>query len=991
MKFVPEMRHSVDTVGAREHLQSSQLYISSASTMTKKRTKQAAPHKSRDPFRIVTSETARMGRTAKGIFSTHRAHADINLAELSESLTEKQSEEICNIYKNNLHKDYSYRFLDDSQQVSAQSLLSQLGLDTETLTSVQSRYAIRWSKVVGKGDSREKRYLYSWYVNHSCLITYILTITPDSDCGYNHQAAGSDIRHNQWEFTGCLAHVEVVWHIKTSKVLRIRGYFEHNEGCRQAKCVNKPDLPLHPSVFDASLKMLLQGHTYESVIAKNETQYDKRAYPDMPQQDEGILKSRYRWLLETKDHRTLFRKLDRARGVDVTQEAHINIDEWLNHSSPSYNANLAASVFHYEPRRTKDDRFELCIATKEMRDAAWVYGNKKQLILDGTFGVSKAKVLLFIAMAIDNNGKGIPLAFFLFSAPSENKHTPAGYDTSILTKLLKIWKNSLEAEVGNDFSCLVAITDTDTKERKALTLTFSDIYLLICRFHIRQSWQNHRSKSVLGQTSAHSAIRARLARIEDELLATTIYEDACAIIKRESTAMEQLSRTEDEILALGALKHIHYLSSYWLSSEAIWKSWSDRGREDAAALLNCPVSSVVGTTNHLESFNGLLKNRKLQQHKRFGRRLRLDVLIKVLINNTLPSIFRRKRLARQEQNLIEKRIRSLPGGEELVSKPSNVLDSIPVAYLQPDQGRDTAAQSLLSNKQIGSPEFINNSFTFECYSSLALSNESAPTVYKISMQLNGQASCTCKDFQHRGGACKHMRAALLRLNQIRSSSENISIPIVQLPSTEIDARQLISALQAAPTTCDPVQETISAIDCLILEDGDAIFEDDSEDEDNGLTQHSSTKPMEPEKPISLYFQASHNEYDIPVLRGTAKLGVDDQSVARVLRDLEYVTPKLHDLVGFLDGVHLHSEFIPRAQACRSAIQPVVEALDRLLQQTTFKDTMDVEEILPRADFRLQKSNSASTSQTTTKRRREDILPPSPEKGSAKRHQSYSVN
>jgi len=127
------MRQRIDTVGARKHLRFVQLAISSASTMTKKRTKQAAPLKSRDPFRIVTSETARMGRTAKGIFSTHRAHADINLAELSKS-----------------------RFMEDSQQESAQMLLSQLGLDTETLASVQSRYAIRWSKVVGKGDYSHK-------------------------------------------------------------------------------------------------------------------------------------------------------------------------------------------------------------------------------------------------------------------------------------------------------------------------------------------------------------------------------------------------------------------------------------------------------------------------------------------------------------------------------------------------------------------------------------------------------------------------------------------------------------------------------------------------------------------------------------------------------------------------------------------------------------------------------------------------------------------
>jgi hypothetical protein len=46
-------------------------------------------------------------------------------------------------------------------------------------------------------------------------------------------------------------------------------------------------------------------------------------------------------------------------------------------------------------------------------------------------------------MVVDENKKGIPVAFLLFSAPTGNKQSSAGYNTAILTKLLQAWKDSL--------------------------------------------------------------------------------------------------------------------------------------------------------------------------------------------------------------------------------------------------------------------------------------------------------------------------------------------------------------------------------------------------------------------------------------------------------------------------------------------------------------------------------------------------------------------
>jgi hypothetical protein len=77
-----------------------------------------------------------------------------------------------------------------------------------------------------------------------------------------------------------------------------------------------------------------------------------------------------------------------------------------------------------------------------------------QIILDGTFGVCDKKVLLFIAMAMDETGRGIPLAFLFFSAPSRNQQMAPGYNTDILKKLLHEWKVSLGSKNSEDFELL---------------------------------------------------------------------------------------------------------------------------------------------------------------------------------------------------------------------------------------------------------------------------------------------------------------------------------------------------------------------------------------------------------------------------------------------------------------------------------------------------------------------------------------------------------
>jgi hypothetical protein len=73
--------------------------------------------------------------------------------------------------------------------------------------------------------------------------------------------------------------------------------------------------------------------------------------------------------------------------------------------------------------------------------------------------------------------------------------------------------------------------------------------------------------------------------------------------------------------------------------EDLWQSWSHYGRIQAASCLGIPIDGVLPTTNHLERFNGVFKNKYLTQWQHSGRRLHFDVLVFHLIQHILPHIF----------------------------------------------------------------------------------------------------------------------------------------------------------------------------------------------------------------------------------------------------------------------------------------------------------------------------------------------------------------
>ncbi|KAJ7337402.1 hypothetical protein DFH08DRAFT_705376, partial [Mycena albidolilacea] len=617
-------------------------------------------------------------------------------------------------------------------------------------------------------------------------------------------------------------------------------------------------------------------------------------------------------LLQCHDTRSLYRQFSRLHGVKVSEKPHINLHDWLDLHSRQYNPTLASAVFHYSTRTTKEEHLEVCVAIDEMKEASWKYGHCSQIIVDGTFGVCDKRLLLFIVMGIDENKHGVPLAFLFFSVPTRNQLSSSGYNTDILAKLLKLWRTSLETFWGRlSFYALVAITDTDLKERAALLHVFMGITLLICKFHLCQSWRNHRNKLVKGKSPESMEVKARLCLVEQKLVETTTLDAAVQIIEDERRVLTAWMETSHRAPAERGLLHLEYLSSYWLSFD-LWASWSDFGRYTAAEILGCGFDGVLPTTNHLESFNGLLKRKYLHCWQHGGHRLRVDVLIQIIVTWVLPAVFAQHQLQRREQDCISEWILSLPGSERLLAnkRAGHTETPCPVAYFAADPSRDTTAAQLLDNNQISAPTLDADTFFFSCYSSFATELDENPLAYRVEIRTNGTASCTCPDFTKNGRACKHICVALLKIIELRQQIPDI--PLIYLLTSESEARILQARLAAHSAASLPSLVRSSALPTLVAAQkiNELLADDSVAYDDTEGTENEEPEDVDGDND-SVATDASGDADELNISHnpaGSSTTAVDNQAIARVSYELAHHIPKIQELTHCLADINsVHSE------------------------------------------------------------------------------------
>lgn len=79
------------------------------------------------------------------------------------------------------------------------------------------------------------------------------------------EAKGLTVNPQPWErkgpydFTGCLAHIDLTYNWKNYKVIRITGVIKHGEACQKQQMTRLPPVPLHPHVYQIAMQQANEG------------------------------------------------------------------------------------------------------------------------------------------------------------------------------------------------------------------------------------------------------------------------------------------------------------------------------------------------------------------------------------------------------------------------------------------------------------------------------------------------------------------------------------------------------------------------------------------------------------------------------------------------------------------------------------------------------------------------------------------------------------
>lgn len=200
---------------------------------------------------------------------------------------------------------------------------------------------------------------------------------------------------------------------------------------------------------------------------------------------------------------------------------------------------------------------------------------------------------------------------------------------------------------------------------------------------------------------------------------------------------------------------------------ALWRSWSEWGRLAASVVMNVAIEGVLPTTNHLESFNAILKRKHLKNWLHSGHRLRFDFLIHVLITRILPGVYGRRQAQRAYSEWLSARFYTHAGNRNLTdlhrhskggSKP---LHTTSLCWWESDDIRESQARQIVQLKRLSIQRVDNDNLRAMVASSKANVQDPDHIRYTVDMHRSGVSSCTCMDFAQRGGACKHLRALRL--------------------------------------------------------------------------------------------------------------------------------------------------------------------------------------------------------------------------------------
>ncbi|CAG8563697.1 893_t:CDS:2 [Cetraspora pellucida] len=407
-------------------------------------------------------------------------------------------------------------------------------------------------------------------------------------------ASGSRIPAAHYLYVGCLAFVTIFLH--NNEICGIAGYLKHSEQCRD------PPYRLLPYVKKSDENLLGLDIRTSDILAQN-ARIIKNVFRNY------TLIGNFRMLLTAMDITNIKKQmLQTSWNINIKHDAAKNLDQLLGPDTDQ--SELKDAFLHYQPHTKETDCLEIIICTREQQKYAWKYGHQSLILVDGTFGISKHKLLLFIILILDANNRGIPVAFILFTPPKHNRLTSSRYDSKILERLFTIFRDKISSNYNQSqclstpviFSPLAVMTDADVKERKSLSKVWPEIILLLCFFHISQCCKNEinkqlgcggESKKAQSMNDSKEMVREYIIKKKESL--ESIYK------------MENIS--ENKKILEGRLKFLTYLRKQWAGD--LLYSWCLNGRMRAAEALRIPLEKLPTTNNHLEGMNEYLKNNQL--------------------------------------------------------------------------------------------------------------------------------------------------------------------------------------------------------------------------------------------------------------------------------------------------------------------------------------------------------------------------------------------
>ncbi|KAJ3759312.1 hypothetical protein EV360DRAFT_69588, partial [Lentinula raphanica] len=283
-------------------------------------------------------------------------------------VTQEQHERIVQIYQDEVHFAQEYT---ENDQGEATQMLFKLGLDHSSRENLESRWSVRNSYKSGE----TRRILFQCGCGYDSKARQKQEEARDTK-----QSSGEWERQVPYPFTACLAHIEII-EKGNGVVTWIAGVPEHNDACKSSFLERRPPVPLHEHVYEVALEQLQNGASYSitAIQDKNREMIASKSYRGIENYEPTTANVRYLFL--PSDHASLYRKATKSIGVDARQLPQYNVEDWLAPNSPNYKPEVAQAVFHYSARAEVDDRFEICISTPEMDQAARKYAHHSQFIL----------------------------------------------------------------------------------------------------------------------------------------------------------------------------------------------------------------------------------------------------------------------------------------------------------------------------------------------------------------------------------------------------------------------------------------------------------------------------------------------------------------------------------------------------------------------------------------------------------------------------------